>query len=119
MTLLRQDERLRGSGSTVYHPHIEFIDRLVKQGLLGFVALLLLYQVPLWTFALAKRDSYLPLRSIAMTGVVLSLCYFDFGLTQSFLRHNNGVMVYAAFMVVIAGYFKVLRLNKAKVTLDT
>lgn len=119
MTQLRQDERLRGSVSTFNHPHNEFIDRLVKQGLLGFVALLLLYQVPLWAFALAKRDSYLPLRSIAMTGVVLSLCYFDFGLTQSFLRHNNGVMVYAAFMVVIAGYFKVLRLNKAKVTLDT
>lgn len=118
MQQLREDERIRGSAGKFDHAHNEFIDRLVKHGLLGFIALLLLYQVPLWTFAAAKRDRDLPVRAVAMAGVLLSLCYFDFGLTQSFLRHNNGVMVYVAFMTVIAGYFKVLRLSRAEVKID-
>lgn len=118
MKQLGENEEIRGNASAFDHAHNEFIDRLVKQGLFGFVALLLLYQVPLWTFAAAKRDSHLPTRAIAMAGVLLSLCYFDFGLTQAFLRHNNGVMVYVSFMTVIAGYFKVLRLSQAEVKIN-
>ncbi|MDO5666643.1 MAG: O-antigen ligase [Alcaligenaceae bacterium] len=118
MQQLREEDKIRGNANAFNHAHNEFIDRLVKQGLMGFVALLLLYQVPLWTFASAKRDDHLPTRAVAMAGVLLSLCYFDFGLTQSFLRHNNGVMVFVAFMTVIAGYFKVLRLSRTQIKFD-
>lgn len=95
------------------HAHNELLDRLAKQGILGLIALIILYQVPLWTFATAKRDPNLATWSVAMAGILLSLCYFDFGLTQAFLRHNNGVMVYVSYMMVIAGYFKVTRFNQA------
>ncbi|KGF32637.1 O-antigen ligase family protein [Oligella urethralis] len=116
MQQLRETNQIRGRADLFTHAHNEFIDRLAKQGITGLIALILLYQVPLWTFASAKRAAHLPTRAVAMAGILLSLCYFDFGLTQAFLRHNNGVMVYVCYMMVIAAYFKVMRFEQAKIS---
>lgn len=96
------------------HLHNEFIDRVVKHGLTGFFALALLYLLPLRTFSIAKNYHELPIRAVALTGMLLIFCYIDFGMTQSFLRHNSGVMVFATLLAVIAGYFKVQRLSLAQ-----
>ena len=82
------------------HLHNEYLDALVKRGLLGLAALLALYLVPLVLFARRVRDGNLAVRPYAVAGVLLIVCYMAFGLTQSFLTHNNGVMM-LAFMLVI------------------
>jgi O-antigen ligase len=82
------------------HLHNEYLDALVKRGLLGFVALLALYLVPLVLFARRVRDSNRVARPYAVAGVLLIVSYMVFGLTQSFLTHNNGVMM-LLFMLVI------------------
>ncbi len=82
------------------HLHNEYLDALVKRGSLGLVALLALYLVPLLVFARRLRDGKRAVRPYALAGVLLIVCYMVFGLTQSFLTHNNGVMM-LAFMLVI------------------
>ncbi len=95
------------------HLHNEYLDALVKRGLAGLVALLALYLVPLILFARHVRDNNRAVRPYAVAGVLLIVCYMTFGLTQSFLTHNNGVMT-LAFMLVIL--WSLLRSSSAGTT---
>ena len=88
------------------HARNEILDRQVKHGLL---ALLALYAAPIIAFSAYLRHKDLAKRSLAVAGVLLPFVFIDFGLTQAFLRHNSGVMMYAAFLMVFAGYFKMMR----------
>ncbi|MGV8898269.1 MAG: O-antigen ligase family protein [Burkholderiaceae bacterium] len=83
------------------HLHNEYLDTLVKRGLLGLIALLALYLIPLALFARRVRDKNKAVRPYAVAGVLLSVTYISFGLTQSFLTHNNGVMIFAFTLVII------------------
>lgn len=83
------------------HPHNEFLDVMIKRGLFGLVALLLLYLVPLGLFYKGLRLYCLKCRSYAVAGAILTVAYFDFGMTQAFLSHNSGVMIYCFMLIVI------------------
>jgi O-antigen ligase len=54
-------------------------------------------------FARYMSASDLELRSLAVAGVLLSVAYIDFGLSQVFLAHNSGVMMYAFWLAVLWG----------------
>jgi len=82
------------------HLHNEYLDALVKRGLPGLLALLALYLTPLALFARRLRDADGAVRSYALAGTLLTAAYLTFGLTQAFLTHNNGVMIFG-FMTVI------------------
>jgi len=82
------------------HLHNEYLDAQVKRGLPGLAALLALYLVPLVLFARRVRDDSRAARPYAVAGVLLIVAYMAFGLTQSFLTHNTGVMM-LVFMLVI------------------
>ncbi|MGO0789574.1 O-antigen ligase family protein [Herbaspirillum seropedicae] len=78
------------------HLHNEYLDALVKRGVPGLAALLVLYLLPLWLFQRRQRlVAGSEARLAATAGVMLVLSYLAFGLTQAFLTHNNGVMLYA------------------------
>ena len=85
------------------HAHNEFIDAFAKRGLVGLAALLLLYLVPMRLFGQYLRHSNLEVRATAVAGVLLSLAYIDFGLSQTFLAHNSGVMMFAFLLAVFWG----------------
>lgn len=98
-------------GVTIYsHAHNEFIDAFAKRGVMGLAVLLALYLVPLRLFAknIANRD--LERRSVAIAGMLLSVAYIDFGLSQVFLAHNSGVMMYAFWLAILWGITS--RMNK-------
>jgi O-antigen ligase len=91
-------------GILVYdHAHNEFIDAFAKRGILGVIVLLTLYLIPLRLFARHFSEPDLTKRSIAVAGVLLPVTYIDFGLTQAFLSHNSGVMMYAFWVAVLWG----------------
>lgn len=91
-------------GVTIYgHAHNEFIDAFAKRGVFGLAVLLILYLVPMRQFARYMSASDLELRSLAIAGVLLSVAYIDFGLSQVFLAHNSGVMMYAFWLAVLWG----------------
>lgn len=85
------------------HAHNEFIDAFAKRGLVGLSVLLLLYLVPMRFFGEYLRHANLEVRSVAVAGVLLPVTYIDFGLTQVFLSHNSGVMMYAFLLAILWG----------------
>ncbi|MWJ27644.1 ligase [Halomonas sp. ZH2S] len=87
------------------HAHNEFIDAFAKRGVIGLAVLLALYLVPMRLFARHMTAENLELRSLAVAGVLLSVAYIDFGLSQAFLAHNSGVMMFAFLLAVLWGSF--------------
>ncbi|RBI69788.1 ligase [Vreelandella sulfidaeris] len=92
--------------ATIYgHAHNEFIDAFAKRGMVGLAVLLALYLVPMRLFARQMTAENLELRSLAVAGVLLPVAFIDFGLTQVFLTHNSGVMMYAFLLAVLWGLY--------------
>lgn len=91
------------------HAHNEFIDAFAKRGIVGLVALLALYLIPMKLFARDIHARNLEFRSLAIAGVLLPVAYIDFGLSQVFLAHNSGVMMYAFWLAVLWGTYSVMR----------
>ncbi|TFH86527.1 O-antigen ligase family protein [Billgrantia azerbaijanica] len=85
------------------HAHNEFIDALAKRGVIGLAVLLALYLVPMTLFAQHLSAANLEHRSLAVAGVLLSVAYIDFGLSQVFLAHNSGVMMFAFWLAALYG----------------
>ncbi|MGP5309391.1 O-antigen ligase family protein [Vreelandella alkaliphila] len=125
-TLLIQEKPLIGWGSNGYekamaalgeegvidqeaasygHAHNEFIDAFAKRGLIGLFVLLALYIIPMRLFARQIGADNLAIRSIATAGVLLPVTYIDFGLSQAFLTHNSGVMMYAFLLASFWGIY--------------
>lgn len=80
--------------------HNDYLDALVKHGIIGLLAQLSLFLVPPLLFARQLTDGRQPAHPYAIAGVLLGTCYIVFGLTTTFLTVNNGVMM-LAFMTVI------------------
>ncbi len=81
------------------HFHNEIVDAMVKRGLLGGIALLLVYGVPAFLFFRQLKQPLV--RPFAQAGLMLVLATFIFGLTQSFFSHSSGVMVYVFMLVIL------------------
>ena len=88
------------------HAHNEWLDMFAKRGLFGIGGLLLFYVVPLALFWPTQARVQSPdgsmnpqLLCLRLVGMLLPLGYLGFGLTQVFLAHYNGNMVYL-FMVL-------------------
>ena len=88
------------------HAHNEFIEAFVKRGLVGLLVLLMLYLVPIRFFSRHLDTKDLQVRSLAVAGVLLPVAYIEFGLTQAFLNHNSGVMMYAFWLSVLWGTYR-------------
>ena len=94
------------------HPHNEILNNAAKQGIVGILALLFLYIVPLRLFAPGLRAESLTQRSLATAGFLLPIAYIDFGLSQAFLTHNSGVMVYAFWLIVLWSSYRSYTVQK-------
>jgi O-antigen ligase len=81
--------------------HNEYIDSLVKHGVIGLLALLLLYTVPFFIFFRYLTNPNPNVRAYALAGVFLILNYVLFGLTTTFLTLNIGVMMLSFLLVIL------------------
>lgn len=95
---------ITGDSSDIFqrfnHFHNEFLDAVVKRGLLGGLALLVVYCLPALVFYYQLTECSVQSKPLVHAGLMLVLATLIFGLTQSFFSHSSGVMVYV-FMVVI------------------
>ncbi|GGY78655.1 hypothetical protein GCM10011613_24210 [Cellvibrio zantedeschiae] len=96
---------ITGDSSVVFqrfnHFHNEILDAMAKRGLLGGIALLVIYGVPALLFYRQLKQASIVVKSFAQAGLILVLASFVFGLTQSFFCHASGVMVYAFMLVIL------------------
>jgi O-antigen ligase len=80
--------------SRLTHLHNEYLDTVIKRGLIGLVFLLQLYLGPMIFFFRPYLNAMnVEVKSLAMVGMVIPMMFMDFGLTQVFLSHNSGRMV--------------------------
>lgn len=98
----RADPVVAGFG----HPHNEMLNVAAKQGIVGVLALLALYLIPLRLFAPGLQSPNLNERALATAGTLLPVAYIDFGISQAFLVHNSGVMIYAFWLAVLWGCYR-------------
>ena len=77
------------------HPHNELLDAASKRGSIGLLLLIAVYSYPfLLFFRKFQASDNAHTRALCMGGMLVPVAYFGFGLTQAFLPHNSGVMVY-------------------------
>ena len=97
-----QDKQLDPFIQNFNQLHNEYLDVAYKTGLLGLLALLALYVVPmLWFFKPYLYGYSANTKALAMGGMVLPMMYMDFGLTQVFLSHNSGRMVFVSLLMCL------------------
>lgn len=76
--------------------HNEAMDSLVKRGLVGFMALLALYLVPLSLFVKQYRmTTDQQVRITCISGIAMIGAYFFAGLTERFLFNHIAATLYA------------------------
>ena len=81
----------------------EYLDVLLKRGVVGLMLLLLLYLGPMFCFFKSHLEAAdVDVKSLAMAGMVIPMMYMDFGLTQLFLGHNSGRMVLVSLWMCVA-----------------
>ena len=78
------------------HAHNEYLDALGLRGIVGFLALIIVYLVPLVLFLnkIQKYKSNWSIKAYALAGSLVPLAYMCFAMTQSMFSHNIGVMMY-------------------------
>ena len=89
--------------SQLTHLHNEYLDAVIKRGLIGLSFLLVLYLGPMVFFFRPYLNAInVEVKSLAMVGMVIPMMFMDFGLTQVFLSHNSGRMVLVSLWVCAA-----------------
>ncbi|MAI34814.1 MAG: ligase [Rhodopirellula sp.] len=96
------------------HAHNEFLDITAKRGVVGLISLLFLYFIPVFVFWKAAGGADPIRRSFAAAGAMVGLSYVGFSLSQSFMSHNSGVMVFA-FMMVICSSLLIADMRQSRV----
>lgn len=77
--------------------HNEYLEALSERGIVGLLFLLGLYLVPMKLF-LKKLHVYKnnwEIRSYALAGAIIPMCFMDFGLTMVMLSYSIGVTLFA------------------------
>jgi O-antigen ligase len=79
------------------HAHNEYLQALSTRGIVGLLLLMAMYLVPLKLFLrkLRQHKDNWRVRSYAIGGALVPMCYMDFALTQTMFMHNIGVMMFA------------------------
>ncbi len=83
------------------HLHNQYIEELAKRGVIGLVALLLVFIVPFKLFYKKSQTGNKRTKPLAAAGVVVIICMADFCLTQGMLRITSAVMFFVFTLVFI------------------
>lgn len=83
--------------------HNNYLEALIFQGVIGLLALLALYGVPLWFFCKRIRSPDATVKALALCGSTLVASYVMFSVSHVILGRNNGVIFYALTMVILWG----------------
>lgn len=92
-------------GSVLPQLHSDIIDTLARRGLLGVASLLLMYMVFASTFAkkALKANDNVNIKLLAVSGMMVIIAFFDFGLSQSMFRDLRTFSGFLGFSVAIWG----------------
>ena len=103
LPLLVSEEIAYERGVVYPQLHSDIIDTLARRGLLGVISLLLLYVAFALAFTKKMLQDHYQLHShlLAVSGMMVIVAFFDFGLTQAMLRDLRGFSGFLGFSVAI------------------
>ena len=84
------------------HAHNQYLDDLSKRGIVGLVAFLAIFVIPLRRFMLGLKSDSAETKLIATLGTLHVLAVMIYCLSQSFFTHNSGNLFY--FFLTIVWY---------------
>lgn len=90
------------------HPHNQYLSALAKGGLLGFLAVLLIFVLPMHLFyKAAKSDaSSAKTKRIALAGLVFLLSFMIFAFTEAVFERSRIMTFFAFYLVVLMALMK-------------
>jgi O-antigen ligase len=96
------------------HAHNEWLDMFARRGLVGVAFLAGWLLIPIFIFYPRRRRNLADSNeakcmeelTIRVTGILLSVSFIGFGLTQVLFSHNSGHMMYLFGLVLWSGAFK-------------
>ncbi|RUR31331.1 O-antigen ligase family protein [Vreelandella nanhaiensis] len=103
LPLLISEEIAYERGVVFPQLHSDIIDTLARRGLLGVISLVLLYAAFALVFIkkMLQENYQLHSRLLAVSGMMVIVAFFDFGLTQSMFRDLRGFSGFLGFSVAI------------------
>ncbi|WP_162899867.1 O-antigen ligase family protein [Halomonas sp. JS92-SW72] len=101
MQALVAQGRLPEGSERFWHAHHDLLDAWVRHGLLGLIAVLLAYAVPLWRFLPGLRAPDPTRRALCVAGTLLPICYLAFGMSYTLLAYPLGVAVYGGWLALL------------------
>ena len=84
------------------HAHNQYLDDLSKRGIVGLVAFLAIFVIPLRRFMQGLKSDSAETKLIAVLGTLHVLAVMIYCLSQSFFTHNSGNLFY--FFLTIVWY---------------
>ncbi|OWT75844.1 MULTISPECIES: O-antigen ligase [unclassified Achromobacter] len=82
-------------------PHNDFLNALAGYGLLGLLTVCALYFIPAWLFLRRLRHPDESVRTAARIGLLFTLGYACFSLTEMMFRNMRSVPIYGVTLVVL------------------
>jgi len=100
-TMIAEEEIPRGAAG-YEHAHNQILHAWATAGVFGLAGLLAAFVIPLRFFYRNCRSDDLPLRAVAIAGVLLVTGFFVFCLTDSLFTVSHAVKFYFFFMLALA-----------------
>lgn len=85
------------------HPHNEFLSVLASRGLVGLLALLLVFGIPLWHFVWGVYHADRDIAGLSFAGLALIIGFMQFGLTEAIFDRTMPITFYVFCLAVIYG----------------
>ncbi|QTF91385.1 O-antigen ligase family protein [Halomonas sp. BM-2019] len=89
-----------------WHAHSDLLDAWVRRGVVGFLALLILYAMPIVLFWKGLGHRCPARRALAACGMLLGVGLFGFGLTYSYMVYPVGVALYTSWLCIFWGFYR-------------
>ncbi len=83
--------------------HNNYLELWVFQGLLGLLAVLVLFAVSFWYFFKRMRSKDVTVRALALCGAALLVSFLVFGMSQVILGRNNTLLFFLLALAVLWG----------------
>ena len=103
------------NAATFYHPHNQFMSALSKGGLLGLMAISVLFLLPAIIFYRSMGHyTSAETQRVALAGLILIVGFVGFSLTESILERSRSIIFFSFYMAVLMAQVQMNRQKKYK-----
>lgn len=90
------------------HPHNEYLNVLATRGLIGFLALILVFLVPAKTFYNSIKSTSKDISSLGLAGIMLIFSYMQFAITESILYRSPPILFFTFYLTLLTYHISTL-----------